>query len=75
MTNPTWTDHIDRGSSSGSSQPIGSATDRAVGSAVSSDRSAVAAWSDPSTLREEVANLKDILSRYILGRRKRHREK
>jgi hypothetical protein len=79
MTIPTRRDHIDPGSSSDRSQPCSGSVDRGVGSTSSSDGSTATAGShtlftdrtDTLSLQEEVANLKDILSKYIAERRKR----
>jgi hypothetical protein len=59
-----------------------SSADRTSGSMLSMDGSAVTArpdtsstdMADTSTLQEEVANLKAVLSKYVAGRRKRRRE-
>jgi ElaB/YqjD/DUF883 family membrane-anchored ribosome-binding protein len=75
MTNPTRTDHSGIGGGSADSQAGGGSADRAVGSTPSSYRSAPAAESDTSSsettdfskLREEVASLKDIVSKSIAG--------
>jgi len=80
MTNSTQIDHAGPGGSLGGSQRGSSSSDRGVGSTTSSDGSAVTGIrtistdeAGPSTLREEVANLKDVLSKYISGRRERGR--
>lgn len=80
MTNLTRTDHAGPGSSSAASHL--SSSDRAAGSTPSLEGRTV---TDPahvslmdeaacSTLQEELVNLKDILTKYIAGRRKRRRE-
>jgi hypothetical protein len=82
MTIATQRDHIDPGSSSDGSQPCSGFVDREVASTSSSDGGTATAGShtlfrdftdraDIWTLQEEVANLKDILSKHIAGRRKR----
>jgi hypothetical protein len=79
MTNSPQIDHAGTGGSLGGSQRGSSSSDRGVGSTTSSDGSAVTGRTlstdeaGPSTLREEVANLKDVLSKYISGRRERGR--
>jgi ElaB/YqjD/DUF883 family membrane-anchored ribosome-binding protein len=74
MTNPTRTDHSGIGGGAADSQAGRGSADRAVGSTPSAYRSAAAesdtsssGTTDFSKLREEVASLKDIVSKSIAG--------